>query len=173
MLRKFLLSLVVALYAGNFAHAQNFPKPGPEHAKLKELVGEWDAVITASGQESKGSATYKSICDGMWIASEFSGALGELKFTGHGIDGYDLQKKKYVGVWVDSLSSSPMQFAGNIDEKSKLLVMTGEGVNMEGKVEKVKTTTEFKTKDNFIFKLYMIDDGREDLAFTIEYTRKK
>jgi hypothetical protein len=109
----------------------------------------------------------------MWMASDFEGDLGGIKFQGHGLDGYDQNKKKYVGVWVDSMSSAPMTMEGNYDPRTKLLVMTGESVDPAGQPQKFRTTTETKDKDHFTFKMYMIEPGgAEQLAFTIEYSRK-
>jgi len=175
MLHKTILGMFVLLLAVSLAFAQELPKPGPEHERrIKELVGTWDAVMDMGGQKSKCTATYKSICDGMWIASEFEGELEGAKFHGHGLDGYDLHKKKYVGVWVDSWTSSPMHMAGNYDPNTKLLVMTGESVGSDGTPQKFKNTTETKDEDHFTFKMYMVQaDGTEQLAFTIEYTRRR
>ena len=108
----------------------------------------------------------------MWIASDFEGTLGPQKFQGHGLDGYDPVKKKYVGVWVDSMSGSPMSLEGAQDKDGKL-VMTGETSGHDGKPQKVKTITEMKDKDHFTFKFYMVVEGKEVPAFTIDYTRKK
>jgi hypothetical protein len=174
MLRDAILLAVVCLAGIGTSFGQEFPKPGPEHEKLKELVGTWDAVMEMGDQKSKATATYKSICDGMWLASDFQGSLGDAKFQGHGLDGYDLQKKKHVGVWVDSWTSGPMHFEGNYDPTTKLLVMTGESPGPDGKPQKFKNTTETKDKDHFTFKMYMVQpDGQEQLAFTIDYTRRK
>ena len=118
MLQKILLAVVVAVLGTGLSQAQEFPKPGPEHEQLKELEGTWDAVMEMGGQKSKATATYKSICGGMWMQSDFQGDLGGIKFQGHGLDGYDLTKKKHVGVWVDSMSSAPMHFEGNYDPKT-------------------------------------------------------
>ncbi|MDP1796848.1 MAG: DUF1579 domain-containing protein [Planctomycetaceae bacterium] len=174
MLRTAILGTAMGLSLIGAAWAQEFPKPGPEHDKLKELVGEWDAVMTMGDQKSKATATYRSICHGMWVESDFHGAIGDQKFQGHGLDGYDLKKKKYVGVWVDSFESGPMHFEGDYDPQSKLLVMTGESLGPDGKPQKFKNTTENKDKDHFTFKMYMVlPGGQEQLAFTIDYTRRK
>jgi hypothetical protein len=174
MLRSISAAVLVSLISAGLAFAQEFPKPGPEHEKLKELAGNWDAVMDMQGQKSKATATYKSICGGMWLQSDFEGDLGGIKFQGHGLDGFDQQKKKYVGVWTDSMSSAPMHYEGNYDSASKLLVMTGESLGPDGKPQKFKNTTEQKDKDHFTFKMYMIDDaGKEQLAFSIDYTRRK
>ena len=174
MLRNAILGVVVCLAGTGLSFGQEFPKPGSEHEKLKELEGNWDAVMEMGGKKSKATATYKSICSGMWLESDFQGEMEGHKFQGHGLDGYDLKKKKYVGVWIDSMESAPMHFEGGYDPKTKLLVMTGESLGPDGKPQKFKNTTETKDKDHFTFRMYMIQpDGKEQLAFTIEYTRRK
>ncbi len=174
MLRTSILGAVVCLTGTALSYSQEFPKPGPEHERLKEMVGEWDAIMELGGQKSKASAVYRSICGGMWLESDFQGTLGPQKFQGRGLDGYDQKKKKYVGVWVDSVETAPMNFEGDYDPKTKLLVMTGESVGPDGTPQKFKNTTETKDKDHFTFRMYMVlPDGQEQLAFTIEYTRRK
>ena len=98
MLRNLVILFTVSVLAPRL-NAQEFDKPGPEHEKLRELAGEWDCVMEMQGQKSKATASYKSICGGMWIESDFQGDLGGLKFQGHGLDGYDLKRKKYVGAF--------------------------------------------------------------------------
>lgn len=174
MWRQATLVILACVASTGWAFGQELPKPGPEHEKLKELVGEWDAVMDMGGQKSKATAVYKSICGGMWVESTFDGDLGGIKFQGRGLDGYDLMKKKHVGVWVDSMASAPMQFEGGYDPKTNLLVMTGESPGPDGKPQKFKNTTEQKDKDHMTFKMFMIlPDGKEELAFTIEYSRRK
>ncbi len=174
MLRATIASFIFCLMASGLSFGQEMPKPGPEHEKLKEYEGKWDAVMEMGGQKSKATVNYKAICGGMWIESDFEGELLGTKFQGHGLDGYDQNKKKYVGVWVDSMSSAPLRFEGNYDPKTKLLVMTGESVGPDGKPQKFKSTTENKNKDQFLFKMYMVQpDGGEELSFTIDYSRRK
>ena len=169
-----IIALAFCFCAPGWLGAQEFPKPGPEHEKLRELVGEWDCVMDMGGAKSKATAAYKSICGGMWLQSDFQGDIGGVKFQGHGLDGYDQTKKKYVGVWVDSMSASPLHFAGDYDTKTKLMVMTGESLGRDGKPQKFKNTTEAKDPDHFTFRMYMVDaEGQEQLAFSIDYARRK
>ncbi len=170
MLRTGILSVVACLFTAGLAHGQDFPKPGPEHKKLQEMVGTWDAVMEINGQKSKATAVYKPICNGMFLESDFDGDFAGRKFMGHGIDGYDLNKKEYVSVWVDSMTSAPMEMRGNYEDK--VLVMTGETAGPDGKLMKVKTTTTTKDKDHMTFKFFMAEGGDQPV-FTIEYTRKK
>jgi hypothetical protein len=174
MLRCVIVGLAVCLSSTAASLAQEFERPGPEHAHMKEFVGKWDAVMEMGGQKSKATAEYRTICDGMWLESDFEGDLGGIKFQGHGVDGYNQKKKKYVGVWVDSMSSAPLHFEGDIDPTTKLMVMSGESLGPDGKPQKFKSTTEFKDKNHFTFKMYMVEpDGKEQPAFTIDYTRRK
>jgi Protein of unknown function (DUF1579) len=160
---------------GAMAPAQEPQKPGSEHARLKEMVGTWDTVMEMGGQKSKGTATYKSICGGMWIASDFESELGGVPFQGHGMDGYDQLKKKYIGHWFDSMSSTPMTMEGNFDADHKVLTMTGSSPGPDGKPQKFRATNEMKGTSQMTFKMFMVSasNGKEELAFTIEYTRRK
>ncbi len=168
-----LLALSAFAFAQRTAQAQELPKPGPEHAKLKKMEGNWDCVFEMQGQKSKATASYKSICGGMWMANDFKGEVFGIPFTGHGLDGYDQHEKKYVGIWVQSVESAPMHYEGNHDDKG-VLVMTGTSPGADGKPQKYKNTTAWKDDDHFTFKMFMIgEDDEEQLAFTIEYSRKK
>jgi hypothetical protein len=150
------------------------PKPGPELDKIKAMEGTWDAVVKTGENESKATATYKMEVGGLWLVSDFQGTLGDLKFQGKGMDSYDSGKKKYVSVWVDSMSTTPMIFEGNFDKDGKVLTMTGEGPGMEGKPVKLRSTSEMKDKDTFVFKMYAPDkDGKDQEMMTITYKRKK
>ena len=176
MLCKTLLAAFVSLTVVGACWGQDFefPTPGPEHERLKKLVGDWDAVMEAGGQQSQCSASYKLICGGMWLASDFKGDFGGFEFQGHGLDGYDQHKKKYVGIWVQSMESAPMTFEGDYDPESKTMTMSGESVGRDGKPQKFRTTTVTKDDDHFTFAMYMVDaDGKEQQTFTIEYSRRK
>jgi hypothetical protein len=172
-------SLVAAVVAGcvwaSVASAQPpVPQPGPEHKKLKELEGAWDATIKAGPDESKGTVTYKMELGGLWLASDFQGEFGGMKFTGRGLDGYDPAKKKYVGVWVDSWSTAPLVLEGTYDKEGKVLTMTGEGPGPDGNPMKYKATTEHKDKDTIEWTMFMNGpDGKEAPMMSITYKRKK
>jgi hypothetical protein len=167
------LSLVViaAIVAAPTVFAQEPPKPGPEHELLKKMEGTWDASMSVAGMDAKGTMVYKMDLGGLWLTSTFEGEFGGQKFKGRGFDSYDGAKKKYVGVWVDSMSTSPMTMEGTYDKEKKVLTTTGEGPGMDGKPTKYKSEVELKDDDNMVMKMYM-GDGKEP-AFVITYKRKK
>jgi Protein of unknown function (DUF1579) len=169
---RWFLSLAFSCLAA-VSFAQEPQKPGPEHAHLKAMEGTWDVVMEMGGQKSKGVAVYKSHCNGMWLASDFECALGGVPYKAHGMDGYDQLKKKYIGYWFDSMSSAPMAFEGDFDVDHKVLSMSGTSHGPDGKPQKFRTTTEMKGPDLMTFKMFMVAEGGEQLAFTIDYTRRK
>lgn len=151
--------------------AQEGPKPGPEHEALKKLEGTWDATMKYGGAESKGTMVYKMELGGLWLTSSFEGSFGGAKFSGKGLDSYDAAKKKYVGVWVDSMVTSPLIMEGDYDKEKKAVTLTGDGIGPDGAKTKFKSVTEMKDDDTMHFSMYM-GDAKEP-AFTIDYKRKK
>jgi hypothetical protein len=173
--RLLVAGLVTSYVFGSAAFAQPpVPQPGPEHKKLKELEGTWEAIIKAGPDESKGTVVYKMELGGLWLTSEFQGDFAGMKFTGRGLDGYDPAKKKYVGVWVDSWSTAPLVMEGTYDKDGKVLTMTGEGPGPDGSPMKYKATTEHKDKDTMEWTMLMNGpDGKEAPMMSITYKRKK
>src|SRR5207247_10306253 len=114
---------------------------------------------------------YKMDLGVLWLTSTFEGEFGGMKFSGRGYDTYDPIKKKYVGVWVDSMSTSPMTMEGTYDKEAKTLTTTGEGPGMDGKPTKYKSVVHYKDDDNMQMDMYM-GDAKEP-SFVITYRRKK
>jgi hypothetical protein len=154
------------------AVAQQPPGPGKEHEYFKAMVGEWDAETDFGGMQGKASSSMEMGVGGMWLVSHFKGEFGGQPFKGMGLDSYDSIKKKYVSVWVDSMTGSPMVFEGDKSDNGTL-TMTGEGPTHEGKPGKFKSTTEIKDKDTMVFKMYMVEGDKDNLLMTITYKRKK
>jgi hypothetical protein len=157
-----------------WGYSQQPALPGDEHAVLKKLEGNWDAVIKFGTEQSKGSSTSKMGLGGLWLLTEFKGDAGGAPFEGRGIDGYDLDKKKYVSVWADSMTSSLMTFEGTYDPKTKTMTSTGQGKGPDGKPAKFKTTTAMPDDDHQVFKMFLVGPDDKDIPMmTIEYARKK
>jgi hypothetical protein len=168
------LAACVAVALSAAAVQAQQPKPAPEMDKLKTMVGTWDALVKTDGGDSKSTAVYKVDLGGMWVSSDFTGEFGGMKFHGKGMDTYDPVKKKYVSVWMDSMSTSPMILEGTFDKDGKVLTMTGEGPGHDGKPAKFKSISSMKDKDSMTFTMFILDkDGKEQKMMTIDYTRKK
>ena len=170
-LRWFCAIALTAALTAPAARAQDTPKPGPEHEVLKKMAGNWDLTMKFGGMETKGTVVYKMEPGGLWLSSNLESELFGQKFWGKGMDSYDPIKKKYVGVWVDSMSTSPMVMEGTFDKAKKTLTMAGEGPGMDGKPTKYKSVSTMPDDDTINFTMHM-GDGAEP-AFTIVYKRKK
>ena len=138
------LKLIVAfVVAASFSHEvigqEEMPPPGPEMKILKKEVGNWTCEIKSWSQPgaepevTKGSEKSFMFKGGYWVISNFSGNMMGNDFKGHGTYGYDPQKKKYVGTWIDSLGPYMMTTEGDYDEETETLTMKGDGPGPDGK----------------------------------------
>src|SRR5204862_4531291 len=113
-------AFVAAMAAGSLAQdAPQFPKPQKEHEWLQQLVGEWETeseIVAEPGKpplKSKGSESARMV-GGFWIQSEHKGDAFGTPFTGILTLGYDVEKKKYIGTWIDSMMPRLWQYDGSI-----------------------------------------------------------
>lgn len=171
MRRSFTLAVTLLAGLAAVVQGQEAPKPGPEHEMLKQSEGTWDAEMKSGGDSSKGTMTWKMECGGLWLTSKFVGEFAGQKFEGRGLDGYDPQKKKFVAVWVDSMSTSPLMMEGDYNKEKKTITLKGMGPGPDGTPVKYTSVTTYKDKDHIHFAMSMGEDATEML--TIEYTRKK
>jgi hypothetical protein len=168
------LSMGCALVFAGLAVAQQPPeiKPGPEHAILKEMAGNWSGKFKmAGGGESDCTCRYVMECNGLWLTSNFRTKLGEQNFQGKGFDSYDPASKKFVGVWVDAMSTKPMMMEGAYDAASKTMTSMGEGPGPDGKPQKMKLVVSMPDKDTIKEKMFLMTPSGENEMFTIEMKR--
>jgi hypothetical protein len=165
--------LTILAPASSPSFAQAPPKPGPEFDILKGMEGTWDATIKMGPMESKGTMVFKMSLGGLWLSSHFDGEFAGMKFEGRGMDSYDAAKKKYVSVWTDSMSTSPMLSEGIYDPSTKKMSLEGTGPGQDGKPVKTSMVTEYKDKDTMISSMSMPGpDGKQAEMMTITYKRK-
>jgi hypothetical protein len=178
-----MLRAVVVAFAGFAVASVSLPSlaqvpatPGPEMEVLEHSLGTWDCLIKGpdGAEMSKGEAVYKKGPGGLWLVSDFKGAIGPVAFEGHGVDGYDQDKRKYVSVWVDSMTSAPTIFEGDYDADTKTMTMFGAGKGPDGKPVKFKNVTKIKDADHQTFTMFMVGPGDTDIPMmTIDYKRRK
>jgi Protein of unknown function (DUF1579) len=176
MIKKF---LAAALAVPVLAIAQQAPAPGPEQDVLKKDVGTWDATVeffTAPNTPpaiSKGVSTI-TMLGGFWQLDEFKSELMGTPFEGRGETSYDAAKKKYVGVWVDSMSPGLNLSESDYDAKARTMTGWSEGPGPDGKPAKSRGVTEWKDPDTRVFSMYAAGpDAKEFLTLRITYKRRK
>jgi hypothetical protein len=182
MLRPILFSVLALAATISSARAQDMapPKPGKEHELLKQFAGNWECTtkFTMPGQEpmvSKSKESGRLIAGGLFLVFDVDGDMMGMKFIAHSTLGYDTQKKKYTGCWMDCMATGTYMVEGTYDDGAKTLTETLEGTDpATGKPMKMKMVHELKDKDNRVLKFFMNGpDGKEFQGGTIEYKRKK
>jgi hypothetical protein len=155
------------------------PKPGPEHAVLKDQAGAWDATVEsfmAPGQPpvlTKGMET-NTMIGGFWLVSDFKTQMMGQPFTGHGTLGYDPAKKKYVSTWVDSMTPSLSHGESDYDAATRTFTGWMDGLDYAGQPTKIKTVTAWKDPATRVYTMTLKGpDGKDATALRITYTRSK
>jgi hypothetical protein len=171
-------ALVVAAAAlgGLLAAAPLFAqevKPGPEHALFREWEGTWEATVKTPAGESKGTQTMSVGLNGLWLLERFTGDIAGGKFEGVGGTSYDPAKKKYVSVWIDSMSTRPMVSEGTYDAATKTLTMAGDMPMPDGATMKVTMISVTRDANTRHFTLKGTGpDGKEIEMLQITYRRR-
>lgn len=157
-----------------------FPKPGPELEPLKKEVGTWDAIVearlapNAPPVVSRGVETNVLAGSGLWLITDFKSEMMGRPFEGHGIYGYDEDKKRYTGVWVDSLQTYLAIWEGAFDSSKRIMTMWTETPDATGKMIRWKGVTEWKDDDTRVWTGYMPgQDGKDFAAMIIRYKRRR
>lgn len=172
-----LLALALALTMPLAAQEPEMPTPGPQHEKLAAMAGVWDAKIETLGptgwMTTKGVSNKKVMTGGFWLVDDFTGEVMGSKYVGHGLNGYDPMKGKYVATWTDSMSPSLTVMEGSYDDSGKVLTMTGKSVGMDGTLVDYRYVTTTKSDTVHVFEMFMPGpDGNEMKIMKISYTRR-
>jgi hypothetical protein len=158
------------------AHDMQPDKPGTEHAVLKMFEGTWDtqcSMTDATGKVTKsaGSETSKLGLGGLWLCCEYSGDMMGQKFEGKCVTGYDQRQKRFVEVWVDSMSSGTNLDTGDWDAATKTMTMHGKCPKTG---EAMTRTSKFTDNDHYTMTFSgKGQDGRDGEQMKIEFTRRK
>jgi Protein of unknown function (DUF1579) len=155
------------------------PKAGPEHELLKSDVGTWDATVESfmpgapQPMVSKGTET-NTLVGGMWLVTDFKSDMMGEPFQGHGVSGWDPTKKKYVGTWVDTMSTGLGLSESTYDAATKTMTGTFEGPGPAGEIMKMKSTVVLKDADTRVFTMSGPGpDGKDTTMMRITYKRRK
>lgn len=178
-----LVGLLTCVAISAVARAQ-FPPPEvtDEHKVLKRDVGVWDAEMklwmTGPDEEpmvSKGTERNRMMGD-LWLLSTFTADLGGQPFTGHGQFGYDVNKKKFVATWVDSMTTHISLGEGSYDKSTDEMTMVMTGFDPStGKEAKSKSVTKYVDRNTRQFTMYMQDPSGGDKwvkSMEISYKRR-
>jgi hypothetical protein len=100
---------------------QEMPKPVEQHKWLDQLVGEWTISTElkfapeAPPVTCEGKETVRKL-GGFWTVSEQNSDFMGTEMKGVMTLGYDPEKKKYIGTWVDSVGHHMWHYVGTIND---------------------------------------------------------
>ena len=155
--------------------------PGKMHEHLAKSVGTWQGKNTmwmGPGTEpikSESTSTIKQVMDGRFTICEASGDMpGMGPFKGFGITGYDNVQKKYVSIWMDTMTTSMMTMSGTADASGKVITEEGEmPCCMTGKMTKFKAICRLESPSKHVFEMHSPDEsGKMFKCLEVTYTRK-
>src|SRR5256884_4886754 len=163
-------------------------KLNENHKLLSSLDGNWNYTIkfwmnpdpNAKPEESKGTAVRKSIMDGRFSIMDVTGKMEmpgpdgkkkEMTFKGHGIEGYDNVKKKFVGSWIDNMGTGIMFSEGDYDPTTKTFTYTSEFEAIPGMKQQIREVMKIVDNNHMAFEWYENQGGQEKKTMEINYTR--
>jgi len=165
-------------------------KLNENHKLLSSLDGNWDYSIkfwmnpdpNAKPQESKGTATRKSIMGGRYVMMDVSGKMqmpgedGKMKdmmFKGMGMEGYDNVKKKFVASWIDNMGTGIEFSEGTYDPATKSFTYTSEMEPVPGVKTAIREVIKVADNNHMSLEWYENQGGQEKKTMEINYTKKK
>jgi hypothetical protein len=155
--------------------------PGDAHKRLSGMAGTFDASVKmwmkpgAPPVEGNGVSTNAWALGGRWIEERFDGTFMGMPFTGIGYTGYDNVKKKYVGTWMDNMTTAVMTSTGTADADGKSFTFTSAMDDpMTGKSSTVKEKVTVVDDDHHTLEMWgAAPDGKMFKMMEINYARKK
>lgn len=165
------------LYASSRPWTQLPSDPTEHHERLARAVGTWDGELTmiVPGGQAIQSKVVETVgrVGGFWNHSVVEGTVMGAPFKGMYIQGYDPDRKKYVGLWIDSSGPTWQIEEGTYDAETDVLRMGHEGPDMTGRVTQQWSTTTYDAEGKRIYQAFMkLPDGSASMTMEIVYTKR-
>ena len=163
-------------------------KQNENHKLLADMDGSWNYTIkmwmnpdpNAKPQESKGSATRKSVMGGRYFVMDVTGKMQmpgadgkmqDMDFKGMAVEGYDNVKKKFVSSWIDNMGTGITYSEGTYDPATKSFTFNMEMEPVPGMKSQVREALKITDKDHMLLEWYENQGGQERKTMEIAYTR--
>jgi hypothetical protein len=162
------------------AEYEKLSQPVEQHKMLQKMVGKWTVAMKSwmapnqPPMESTGTAEVKSLFGDRYIQMSFNATFMGKPFSGLATTGYDRGKKKFVGTWIDSMSTGMMRSEGTADASGKVITSQGVAVDpMTGKESRTRMVEKWESDDKVVEEFFEKRGGKEAKTMEITYTRAK
>jgi hypothetical protein len=156
---------------------------GAKHKALEHFLGSWETTNkvwmegpAGPATESKGTVESRWLVEGRWLIEEVNGEMMGQPFRGIAVTGYDNVKKKYVGIWIDNMSTAMMRFEGNFFDEGRTFVLYG-GYDdpFSGEHDRIQRyVTRIQGDDRHTMEIHDMSMGLDGAKMMeMEYRRKK
>lgn len=136
--------------------------PNENHEVLQPLVGGWSHELTfwqrpgAEPMTMTATSEASWVMDGRYVQADYTGDFMGMPFRGRDMIGYDNGKGKYFSVWVDNMSTGPMDAWGTYDAETRTLTLEGSSVDpvSGGEIEQ-KSTLKILEDGSLLYESFM------------------
>jgi len=163
--------------AAMMAAWQKAMTPGPQHAMLAKMAGEFTLEVKSwmtPGAEPEVSTAHSSrrmILGGHYLEETVKGSTMGQEFEGRALTGYDNVSGTWFSTWVDSMSTGIMTSTGEWDLATGVGTFHGEYNDpMTGAVQKSRTVIHLLEGGGEKMESYMVNDSGEFKSMEIVYT---
>lgn len=143
------------------------PKPRREHEWLRQFAGDWvveaECYMNADHTpvSNKGIERIRSL-GGFWLLVEVESDMMGKPFQGIQTLGFDPAKGKFIGTWVDSLTSELWHYEGFLNKEWTELTLNSEGICPQtGALTKVRSVLAYKDMNHKIYSSYTVGKNGE------------
>lgn len=158
---------------------QKLATPGEPHKQFESLAGSWTTTTKEWMEPGKpptastGIAEMKMLLDGRFLQQDFTSEMMGQPYTGMGITGYDNLRKKYVSIWLDTMSTGPFMMEGTANVDGKTITLKGQHAEPGGGHMTHRAIWKIVDNNTQTFDMYGTHQGGKEMKeMEITYTRK-
>lgn len=184
MHRESIVSAAVALLAAAPLAAQEVPdsaqmarmmelaRPGPEHARLAALAGDWEATFQMPGMSFTATVENRMIMGGRYLASTVTGSAAAMPFEALTILGFDRGPGVYTAVGFDTFGTYYVTGAGPWNEAENRAVLAGSYNDpVTGHAHDYEFVWTIAAPDRYTWDVVFLDGGVRRTVMEGEYRR--
>lgn len=158
---------------------QDIGTPGEPHKLLAKMEGSWitkSRYWTDPGkplEESVGTSEQEMVLEGHFLHDKENGIMMGNPVTSMGFTGYDNNTRKYVSVWMSSMSTAIYFFEGTASADGKTITLENRYNDPVKGAMKFRAVLTNISDNSFRFEMFGTDKtGKEAKMTESEYTRK-